>query len=929
MSRLKPLVLVLPVLALATLVGLRGGVPGAVTIIVIASLAALIWFLLFSGRVRTATPAFRKRLMHIVFLGSFSLYALAIVAWLAAGLIAGITGHSHSLHERMHAYGGAPDVLEVKADDIAPFSIDGSRRVREMMFRASSRARILFTVTGADPRTTCRTRCTQEEKELGVPLEHNVSIYRKGGPAVFVGARITPTRIINEWGDAELFANAIYIFDAPGEGMYAYRCDVHPLAMRGDVRVLPANAPVTRPLESPGSRDDARRIAEVSHQAEDGYEIALDYAFSVVSLGLGIFLVALRPRERMARVFGFAMIGTAAAYNLQSHAALAVIPDFFDFVHAFLHPITGVTYIYALVLFPDGRLIPRFTNRLVRIGYRIAFFFAAMAFLGFTGSILPDFGQHPAALVLTFGMAIPLIGMLAQWFRIRRASTAQARQQSRLLLLALAASFGFGVVLLLALRIDIPALINPDLADPAAVGAADARAFRVFQPLFVVIPLALFAGILRYRLWDIDLVIRRTIVYGALAGFIGAIYVGVVVVLGGAVGGRTGLSIAATVLVAVAFDPLRTRLQRIANRLVYGERASPYEVMADVSHRLSGATAPGDVVQAIAEGVASGVRASSARATLFLPNGVHVHGTFPPDEDMPADERTIELSHQGEPVGELAVGKRPGDPLRAAENRLLEAVGSQVAIAMHSVRLAERLRTRLEDLQRSTLQLEASRRRIASAQDAERSRLEQDIHERVEGPLVAIGETVAAAESAGSAGGTNLIELLENAALEANRVQDILRDVARGIFPPLLADRGVVSALESQARKTATTVTVRASGLEDRFDPHAEAAVYFCCVEALRSAARRSGSAAVRVELARENGWVSFEIRDVAHGLSEGALTGADLQLMVDRIEAVGGRMEVHAAPEGTTVSGRVPAQPPAAAHSAASLSGSNPDFGT
>jgi signal transduction histidine kinase len=938
LSRRKRFILfAVPVLVFAGLLGLATGFPGAITIVVLAFGAALVWFFLFSGRVRTARPEFRSRLMHVAFVLFFAGYSLAIGAWLLAGLITAFTGHSPSLHERMHAYGGAPDVLEVEASDIAPFSIDGSRRIREMTFRATSRAQILFTVYGADPDTVCGARCTEREREVGVPIEHSVSIYRLEGRPVFVGDRLAPIPGVDEYGEPALFARTTYSFDVPGEGMYAYRCDVHPLAMRGNVRVLPASAPVTSPLEDPGFRDNARRIAEVSHQVEDTNEIVLDYAFSAMSLGLGIFLVLLRPRERMARVFGVAMIGTAAAYNLQSHAALAVHSAFDDPLHFFLHPITGITYIYALVLFPDGKLIPRFSNRLLRIAYRIVVFLAAMIFLGVTGSILPDFGQHPAALVLTFGMAIPLFGMVAQWFRIRRAPTSEARQQSRLLLLALAASFSFGVVLLLALGIDIPALINPNLADPAAVNAADARAFRVFQPLFVVIPVALFAGILRYRLWDIDLVIRRTIVYGALAGFIGAIYVGVVVVLGGAVGGRTGLSIAATVLVAVAFDPLRTRLQRIANRLVYGERASPYEVLADLSHRLAGATAPADVVQAIAEGVARGVSATSARATLFLPSGAHVHGIFPPGDEASTDERTITLSHQGEPVGELAVGKRPGDPLRAAENRLLEAVGSQVAIALHSLRLAERLRSRLDDLQRSTVQLEASRRRIVSAQDAERSRLERDIHERVEAPLVAIGATIATANTPRSRkGGSELVELLDGAAAEANRVQDVLRDLARGIFPPLLADRGVVSALESQARKTAAPVTVRASGLADRFDPHAEAAVYFCCIEALRAAARRTdggvrraGGPTVQIDLSNEDGWVSFEVRDRTHGLSDGALAGADLQLMVDRIEAVGGRLEVHATPEGTTVSGRVPAQPPAAAHSAASLSGSKADFGT
>jgi len=887
------------------------------------------WILLFSGKVRTATPEFRADLTHVLFVAFFATYSLAIALWLAAGAIVAVTGHSDELHARMHAIGGAPETLQVGADEIAPFTIDGSERIREMTFRAGSRAKIEFTNSPAASITPCEVACHGDGSDQGVPVEHNISIYRPNGEAIFKGERLAP--VAEGTGTQKELRPAviIYRFDAPAAGTYVYRCDVHPQVMHGSVAVLPADAVVTHSATARGFRDIARHIAEVSHQAEDTKAIGLDYAFSFVSLGLGVFLVLLRPRERMARVFGVAMVGTAAAYNLQSHAALSTAGSF-DLLHFYLHPITGITYIYALVLFPDGKLFPQFSNRFVRVAYRIAFLIAAMVFLGFTGSILPDFSQHPAALVLTFALAIPVIGIVAQGFRLRSAPTSEARQQSRLLLLALAASFGLGVMLLAALGIDLRTLIHPNLADPTAISAADGRAFRVFQPLFVVIPLALFAGILRFRLWDIDLVIRRTIVYGVLAGFIGVTYIGVVVGLGGAFGVRTGLSIVATVLVAVAFDPLRTRIQRLANRLVFGERASPYEVMAGVAHRLAGMTSASEMLPAIAETVAGGVGAERARATLFLASGDRIHGSFPSDGEVPAlYDRTIVLSHQGEPVGELAVGKRPGDQLRPSENRLLEAVGSQVATALHSLRLAERLRARLDELRRTTMQLEASRLRIVSAQDAERSRLERNIRDQVEAPLVAIAATISGAERSLARSKARTVAFLDEAAADANEVQDRLRDLARGVFPSLLADRGVAPALESMARKAGAPVTVRAVAVQDRFDPHSEAAVYFCCVEAIRSAARRAGDSLVEVELGLDGAWITFAVRDGAHGLSDAALTGAELQVMVDRIEAVGGRLEMHVSPEGTTVAGRVPGQPSAAAHTPASRAGSNADFGT
>ncbi|MFY9586804.1 MAG: histidine kinase dimerization/phosphoacceptor domain-containing protein, partial [Actinomycetota bacterium] len=770
------------ILGLATLAAARGAPAGGAALVLIAGGAALVWFVLFSGRVKTATPAFRARVVHWLFTAFFIAYAGGIALWLGAGLLAAIAGHSDGLHERMHAYGGSPDVVKVHADDIAPFSVDGSRRIKEMTLRAGTTTTIEFSNGAADTETACAfVRCTKEDRELGiVSIQHNISIYRSSGEAVFVGEKTYASINPNEDRYNQEDFVVIERFVAPEEGTYVFRCDLHPLQMRGSVRVLPASAPLTHPDENPGTRDIARHIAEVSHEAESTSDAVLDYAFSVLSLALGVFLVLLRPRERMARVFGVAMVGTAAAYNLQSHAALAATESF-DFLHSLLHPITGITYIYALVMFPDGRLIPRFKNARIRLGYSLVFFVASMMILGIGGTILPDFNQHPAALVLMFGMVIPVIGIVAQLYRLRRAPNAEARQQSRLLLIALGASFAFGLVLLLALGIDLRTLINPVGADPTRIVAVDARAFRVFQPLFVVIPLALFLGILRYRLWDIDLVVRRTIVYGALAGFIGAVYVGIVVGLGRTVGARTGLSIAATVLVAVAFDPLRTRLQAFANRLVYGERAAPYDVMAHLSHRLSDMRAVADMLPAVGEEVARAVSAERVRATLLLPSGDTFSATYPPDSDESTPyERTMTLTHQGEEVGELAIAKRPGDSLRAAENRLLRAIGSQVALAMHSLRLAERLRGRLTDLERTAEQLDASRRRIVDAQNEERIRLEREIHDRVETRLVAIAATV---DGAGR-DGEETVDRLNDAAAEANEVQETLRELARGIFPP-------------------------------------------------------------------------------------------------------------------------------------------------
>jgi signal transduction histidine kinase len=413
---------------------------------------------------------------------------------------------------------------------------------------------------------------------------------------------------------------------------------------------------------------------------------------------------------------------------------------------------------------------------------------------------------------------------------------------------------------------------------------------------------------------------------------IGSAYVGVVVGLGGAIGSQTGLSIAVTVVVALAFDPLRSRLQRLANRLIYGERASPYDVLSEVAHRLADATSPDDALETIAEAAGRAVGGVRARARLELPDRDGCEAFWPSAESDAPFDRTVNVVHQERKIGDIAVAKKVGDPLRPAENRLLEALADQVGLALQSLRLAEQLRIRLGELEVAARELSGSRGRLMRAADAERRRLEQLIHEGVEHELEVIGDALKIAEKHVASDAVRAIAELERIAEQANHTQEALRALARGIFPPLLSDKGVGAALQSHLRKLAATV--RMSGtLDERFDARAEAAVYFCCVEALRPMSRATADAAsATVELARENGWVRFVVRNAA-GLTS---TSGEVQLLVDRIEAVGGTLVVRTSEGETEVAGRVPAKTGAAEpagqiadQTLVNLSGSKADLGT
>jgi signal transduction histidine kinase len=440
----------------------------------------------------------------------------------------------------------------------------------------------------------------------------------------------------------------------------------------------------------------------------------------------------------------------------------------------------------------------------------------------------------------------------------------------------------------------------------AGVGGSLASIGLVFEDSNDLIPILVFptavAGIavavgiavLRYRLYDIDVVVNRTLVYGALAAFITTVYVGIVVGIGALVGSRgepnLGLQIAATALVALFFQPVRDRVQHLANRLVYGARATPYEVMAGFGDRMAGSLRVEDVLPGMAEAAARGVGAPAARVTLVLPGGGTREQVWPSDASATEFEHVAPVSHGGEPVGEIAVAKAPGDPVRPAEEALLRDLASQAGLALHNVQLTLELQARLEEISRQAEELRASQQRIVTAADDERRLLERTIEDRVERRLDDMAARLAGARETLGASPEATAGRLDELRAEAQETLEVLRDIARGIYPPLLADRGLAAAVEARAGRAATPVAVEVDGV-GRYPQDVEAGMYFVCVEGIRASAEGA-----RVRLWPEDGALRFEL----HG---SAPEPEGLQRIRDRIEALGGEVDA----SGGTIAGRVP----------------------
>lgn len=204
--------------------------------------------------------------------------------------------------------------------------------------------------------------------------------------------------------------------------------------------------------------------------------------------------------------------------------------------------------------------------------------------------------------------------------------------------------------------------------------------------------------------------------------------------------------------------------------------------------------------------------------------------------------------------------------------------------------------------------LRASRHRLVSAQDQERRKIERNLHDGAQQQLVALAVKLRLIEGMARKDADRAAELAHQATEETGEALANLRDLARGIYPPLLADKGLAAALESQANKAPIPVRVDAEGV-GRYAQEAEAAVYFCCLEALQNVAKYANASQARLQLAEDNGDLRFEVSDDGAGFEPAsAVNGTGLQGMADRLDAIGGSLEVRSAPgAGTTVIGTVP----------------------
>jgi signal transduction histidine kinase len=239
----------------------------------------------------------------------------------------------------------------------------------------------------------------------------------------------------------------------------------------------------------------------------------------------------------------------------------------------------------------------------------------------------------------------------------------------------------------------------------------------------------------------------------------------------------------------------------------------------------------------------------------------------------------------------------PSEPLTPAGDRLVRNVAAQAGLVLRNVRLIEDLR--------------ASRQRLVAAADQARRGLERNLHDGAQQQLVALRISLGLARQVMASSPDEAAGLLAETEHEAEEALRQLRDLAHGIYPPLLADMGLPAALEAQARKAALPVTVEAPEV-GRYPQEIEAAVYFCILEALQNVAKYARASAARIALRHDGRYLAFTVEDDGQGFDPATTAmGSGVQGMSDRVAALGGSLEIFSAPgHGTRVTGRVPAAP-------------------
>lgn len=628
-------------------------------------------------------------------------------------------------------------------------------------------------------------------------------------------------------------------------------------------------------------------------------------AAAVTSLGLAFILFRRKPRDPMAMyVSAYLLVyGVVAAGPLGTLEGARRITESLTVLAQAIFLTTPTITLF--MIFPTGQFTPRWTRWVSVLS--IVWIIVAFQFIGHSSD---SFDLWSLAVVLVSILTWTLAAFYGLIYRYQRVSNLVERQQTKWVV------FGMTIFLALTALTTIPYFSMQAMPRDAPQPPWSLLLGPTWWLSLNLLPLSLTIAVLRSHLFDIDILINRALVFGTLTAITMGLYVLIVGFLANLFQATSNPFIAflATGLVAVIFQPLRERLQRGVNRLVYGERDDPYAVLSRLGQRLELTLTPEAVLPTIVETVAQGLKLPCVAIALKQADQFRIVAAWPPTsapvsakEESPAKGKKTEgevlpLVYQGETIGQLIFAPRvPGEPFTPTERHMLENITHQAGIAAHAVRL--------------TADLQHSRERLVTTREEERRRLRRDLHDEL-GPTLASQalKLDAALELLGddqSQVGALLVDI-------KTQTQGIVANIRRLVYelrPPALDELGLVSALRAHVGQYSGATNGLHISIEappDGLPPLSaavEVAAYRIALEATTNVVRHAHAreCAVRFSMMNSRG-LQLEISDDGVGLPREKIAGVGLNSMRERAEELGGTLIIESLPtHGTRVLAKLP----------------------
>jgi signal transduction histidine kinase len=615
------------------------------------------------------------------------------------------------------------------------------------------------------------------------------------------------------------------------------------------------------------------------------YHVVTEHLLALVFLGVAVLIAVRRSDDWLALLTSTFLLTFAGPVLIAPSGLLAAALQGLRAL--------GAAANILIFLFPDGQFVPRWTRWVALAWAAWALTWPLLPALDPDQWAAPGIGAGGVGLAaLLPEAAFALQGLGAQVYRYRRVSTPAQRQQTRWVL------YGLAILVLGYFLAYLPESLFPVLGEPGLPHLA----YRSVRKLVLVgsrcaLPVTLAVAMLRYHLWDVDLVINRTLVYGALtAGTVG-VYVLVVSGLGAmlqAVGAglAPALPVVAAGLIALIFQPMRERIQRGVNRLMYGERDDPYAVLAGLGQRLEGTLAPEAVLSTIVATVRTALNLPYAAIEMVSPGEpARLSAETPPGAAPPTGLLRLPLVYQSESIGHLLVAPRaPGERFSPADQRLLADLARQAGPAVHAVHL--------------TADLARSRERIVTAREEERRRLRRDLHDGLGPVLASLTLRLDAARNLLTRDPAQAEALLLDLKSTSQTAIADVRRLVYGLRPPALDELGLVSALREHINDINhdpdLCLTIEAPERLPPLPAAVEVAAYRIGLEALANVVRHAQARQVILRLSLDTqrpATLRIEVTDDGRGLPPEHRAGVGLTSMRERVAELGGAFLVESQP--------------------------------